>query len=158
MMFAVRDRQRILKFEGILLAHSSSERGDSTRWVTFDLYRTSGGQYVVGRVGISRIFHRTGCEIVRDYRLSPAPAATLTVESVPCDRCQPYNLADNAQIFVETDRPLAQVCPTPEAVLRFLERRGEDGPYLTRVAEVLLERASCKDGGIADTFRTQLVL
>ena len=88
-MFQVNDGDRVLRFEGVLLSHSTSFKDDADRWVEFDLYRTEGGSYVIGRTGYSRLFHAKGCDIVRKGRHRPAQVATLGEGSVPCQLCKP---------------------------------------------------------------------
>lgn len=158
MTFKVLDNSRTLQFEGVHLSHSSSRRPDSPRWIEFDLYRTESGQYVLSRVGISMIYHMRFCRLVEQYGLHAAPAAILTEESVPCEKCTPKFLADNEQIYPETDRPWAQVCPSVDSVLRAVQRRDEQGSWFyTRVARFLLEEASQHDAAIDQQYHNQVV-
>ena len=121
-MFQVNDKERVLKFEGVLLAHASSYRRGSPRWVEFDLYRTEGGTYVVSRVGYSNIYHAESCPIVSKRRHEPAQVATLTESAIPCDVCEP-NLAmtldehAHEMIFPERPLPWAQPCQTADAAI-----------------------------------------
>ena len=158
MTFKVFDSSRILQFEGVRLSHSSSHRQGASRWIEFDLYRTEAGQYVLSRVGVSMIYHGGYCRLVEDYGLHSAPAATLSLESVPCEKCQPVIEEDNDLIFPETSRPWAQVCPNAGAVLRAIQREDDEGNrYLTRVARSLLEEASVHDAAIDRHYRIQVV-
>ena len=158
MTFKVRDNLRTLQFEGVHLSHSSSRRTDSPRWIEFDLYRTESGQYVLSRVGISMIYHTRSCRLVEQYGLHAAPAAVLTIESQPCDKCTPVIAADNDQIYPENDRSWAQVCASVGAVLRAVQRRDEQGSYFyTRVARFLLEEASQHDAAIDQQYHNQVV-
>jgi hypothetical protein len=158
MTFKVRDNSRTLQFEGVHLSHSSSYRWDSPRWIEFDLYRTESGQYVLSRVGISMIYHTRWCRLVEQYGLHAAPAATLTDESQPCEKCDPIIVADNDLIFPEIDRPWAQVCPSVDSVLRAVQRRDDHGSwFFTHVARYLLEEASQHDAAIDQQYHNQVV-
>lgn len=158
MTFKVLDSSRTLQFEGVHLSHSSSRRVNSPRWIEFDLYRTESGQYVLSRIGISMIYHERWCRLVEQYGLHAAPAATLTSESQPCEKCEPLITADNYQIYPEIDRPWAQVCPTVESVLRATQRRDEQGGlFFTHVARYLLEEASQHDAAIDQQYHNQVV-
>lgn len=158
MTFRVFDSTRTLQFEGVHLSHSSSRTEGSTRWIEFDLYRTESGQYVLSRIGVSTIYHMRFCRLVEQYGLHAAPAATLTEESRPCEKCTPVIVADNDVIFPETERPWAQVCPTGESVMRAVQRRDDQGGlYFTRVARHLLEEASQHDAVIDQQYHTQIV-
>jgi hypothetical protein len=155
----VEDGSRTLQFEGTRLSHASSRRQDSGRWVEFDLYRTEAGQYVLARVGRSVVYHRKQCPLIEQYRIGAAPAATLTLDSLPCERCNPMVKDDNDVIYPEMDRPWAQVCSTADAVIRSVQRRDTQGSvYLTRVAQKLLELASVNDKEIAAKYNVQVVL
>ena len=159
MTFKVFDGSQTLKFEGVHLSHSSSKNRRSVRWIEFDLYRTESGQYVLSRNGVSVIYHLRTCEVVDEYDLHPAPAATLTVESIPCERCTPVIVADNDVIFPEVNRPWAQVCPSADSVLKSVQLQDvhTGSWYLTRVARNLLEEASQHDAQIDQRYHTQVV-
>lgn len=47
----VRDGDRVLEFDGHVVAQSSSRTDGRPRWIEFTLYETSGGKYVLHRVG-----------------------------------------------------------------------------------------------------------
>jgi hypothetical protein len=53
--WVVRDDARELHFTGVKLADVSSRSGTKRRWIELRLYRTTGGNYVVERVGRSVI-------------------------------------------------------------------------------------------------------
>jgi hypothetical protein len=159
MTFKVYDGSRTLKFEGVHLSHSSSRNRGSGRWIEFDLYRTESGQYVLSRNGVSVIYHTRNCQVVEEYGLHAAPAATLTAESTPCERCIPVIVADNDVIFPEVNRPWAQVCPSVDSVLKSVQLQDPHTGswYLTRVARNLLEEASQHDAQVDLRYHTQVV-
>lgn len=53
--WVVRDDQRVMRFTGIKLGEATSRFGHKRRWIEFRLYRTTGGKYVVERIGVSRV-------------------------------------------------------------------------------------------------------
>jgi hypothetical protein len=133
----INSRNKIIKFDGKLIASSSSRRKDSNRWVEFDLYQTSGGAYILSRIGKSNIFHDPSCAVVERNRIK---LGTISSTSVPCEECKPT--ADLETPYVEEYRYWAQVSETPEAVIDSLYRRDDLGIcYLTGVAARLLEAA-----------------
>lgn len=159
MTFKVFDGMRTLQFEGVHLSHSSSRNNRSVRWIEFDLYRTESGQYVLSRIGVSVIYHVRDCQVVAQYGLHAAPAAVLTEESIPCERCMPVIVEDNDLVFPEVDRPWAQVCPSVTSVLKSVQLQDPHTGswYLTRVARNLLEEASQHDAQVDLYYHTQVV-
>lgn len=53
--WVVRDDARELHFSGVKLSDVSSRTGAKQRWIELRLYRTVGGNYVVERVGCSKV-------------------------------------------------------------------------------------------------------
>lgn len=159
-MFQVKDGDRVLQFEGELLAHSSSYRPDSDRWVEFDLYRTRAGAYVVSRVGYSVLYHTGSCAVVRKGRHEPAPVATLTQESRPCEMCSPVADIDQANQLIYPEKPIywAQPCSNADAVLESLAKYDQDGArYFTHVARKLIRDASEKDFALRDSYFVETI-
>lgn len=149
----VRDGERILEFDGDLLAESTSHRHKQTRWIEFKLYRTKAGSYILSRIGNSIVFHRQGCSLVSQYRLKPGDVA---VDAAPCDSCQPR--LDDPDLFPERIRYWAQVMEQPHAVLEALYKYDTDGArYMTLVAQRLLSAASQEDEGIAGAYQIEHV-
>lgn len=141
-LFMVRDRDRILEFDGELLAFSSSRGRGSLRWVEFSVYRTSGREYVLSRIGYSSIYHGLECELLQQNAIPPVAAPAH--DTVPCPACQP-NLADEP-VRPETPRFFARVYQQPDRLVADLYRTGPDGQkYLTRVARSALEAACHAD-------------
>jgi len=152
----VRDGARILRFEGQLLAESSSRRPtpDSTRWIEFVLYKTDGGSYILGRIGRSLLFHSKGCSVVDRNGLRPG--GVVDSDAVPCTLCRP--VATESSLYIEQTRYWAQVSESPEAVLSALYKYDADGArYLTRVAETLINRASTNDEELEAAYRVEHV-
>lgn len=155
-MFEVKDGARTLQFNGELLAKSSSQRGDSTRWIEFELYRTDSGSYILSRIGVSVIFHGAACALVGRYNLQEKSADHLETRSLPCEQCQPDDSLD--LIFPEKYRYWAQISDKPDAVLEALYKYDDNGArYLTGVAKRLMQEASRLDTKIAKIYNTEIV-
>lgn len=139
----VRDRDRVLEFDGELLGESSSRNGGSLRWVEFRIYRTSGHEYVLSRIGQSSIFHGLECAFIQQDAIPPV--AIPAQDSVPCPACRP--LEGETRVFrPETPRFFARVYETPHRLVADLYRATPTGDrYLTRVARTVLESACRAD-------------
>jgi hypothetical protein len=155
-MFEVKDGNRTLQFNGKLLGKSSSRRGDSTRWIEFELYKTESGSYILSRVGVSILYHGAACFLVRKYGLEEVDYYTLSGDYIPCEECNPTEEAD--LVFPEKYRYWAQVSEEPSAVLDALYKYDDGGArYLTNVAQRLLEEASRHDTKIAKAYRFEII-
>lgn len=156
-MYEVLNGKRTLKFDGVLLAYSTSFRPRSERWIEFSLYRTVGGSYVLSRVGETRLYHTPTCPVVERNGLVPIPLPALREESVPCNICRPDRV-ETDMVAPELPRYWAQVSDTAEAVVEHLYKLDEQGArYLTSVAERLLEEAAELDPQIERAYRTELI-
>jgi hypothetical protein len=159
-MFQVKDGDRVLQFDGELLAHSSSYRPDSDRWVEFDLYRTKAGAYVVSRVGYSVLYHTADCPIVRRGRHDPAPVATLTENSRSCSVCSPSVSVDQANELIYPERPIywAQPCPDATGAIESLAKYDQDGArYFTHVARNLIRDAARRDTALSTAYYVETI-
>jgi len=156
-MHVVQDGSRNLKFEGTLLAHSSSRTRNKPRWIEFSLFKTGKGHYVLSRVGISLIYHHGTCPTVRRNDLDPLPSEVIPEGRIPCYDCQP-DLHTDELVYPEMDRKWAQVSDSAQGVVSSLLQTDENGTdYLTEVARTLLERAAEKDAQIANAFFTEWI-
>jgi hypothetical protein len=156
-MYEVRDESRTLKFDGALLSFATSYRPGSDRWVEFSLYRTTGGQYVLSRVGETTVYHVPSCVIVRRNNLRGTPRAAMRPDAAPCVECHPDRYSTE-EIMQEVPRHWAQVSEVAEGVVDSLYRFDESGSrYLTGVARRLLDEASEVDGGINDAYRVETI-
>lgn len=150
-MHVVRDGQRELEFDGVLLSSSSSRRNNSPRWVEFELYRTAGGQYVLSRVGRSTCYHRAECAVVGRNRIELLDRSALSSGSTPCWDCRPDDTDD--LVAPEQPRFWAQVSETPAGVVSSLYKFDDEGTrYLTHVAKRLLADAARQDAAIRAIF------
>lgn len=155
-MFEVKDGNRTLQFNGKLLGKSSSKRGDSTRWIEFELYRTESGSYILSRIGVSIVFHGAACPLVKKYGLQEIEYSELIVDALPCEECYPTEEAE--LVFPEKNRYWAQVSEEPTAVLDALYKYDDGGArYLTNVAQRLLEDSSKQDIKIAKVYKVEII-
>jgi hypothetical protein len=160
-MYEVKDNKRTIKFDGVLLAFSTSFRPGVKRWIEFGLYRTVGGSYVLSRIGETHLFHNPECAVAQRNGLTKIPLAALREGSVPCDVCRPDRLSghnDDQMVSPEMPRYWAQVSDTADAVVDSLYKYDEAGArYLTGVAERLLEEASAVDAAIEGAYRVETI-
>lgn len=157
-MHQVRDGNgnRVLKFEGELLAESSSRQPGQLRWVEFQLYRTKSGSYVLSRVGRTLLFHDTSCAIVQRNHIKPSSADELEDDHVPCDECRPYY--DEDEVAIEKPRYFALVSDHPDAILEALYKYDNSGArYLTLVAQRLIEKAGELDARLDKAYRVEYI-
>jgi hypothetical protein len=151
----IQDGSRIRRFEGALIAHSTSWKRGSSRWVEFSLYRTVSGSYVLSRIGMSLLFHDPDCPVAERNDLPMSPAAALDPAAQPCFECSPDSTQDG-EICAETPRTWAHVSDTPEGIVDALQRNDSHGSrYLTRVAQRLLEEAAGVDPAIDAVYRVE---
>lgn len=157
-MYEVLNGKRTLRFDGALLAFSSSYREDSPRWVEFTLYRTVGGAYILSRIGQTRVYHAQGCDVVSRNKPPKTAIPALKEGSSPCNQCQPPRLGSLSEIevYVEMPRYWATVSESPTGVVDALYKYNESGVrYLTNVAEQLLDEASAVDSNIAQAYKVE---
>lgn len=156
-MYEVKDNKRTLKFDGVLLAFSTSFRPGVKRWIEFGLYRTVGGTYVLSRVGETNFYHDPTCAVAERNGLTRIPRVALREGSMPCEVCHP-ELTNSELVSPEMPRYWAQRSDTPEAVVDSLYKYDEAGArYLTSVAERLLEEASEVDPAIESAYRVETI-
>lgn len=155
-MHEVKDGSRTLQFNGQLLGESSSWRPGSTRWIEFELYKTTSGSYVLSRVGVSLVYHTGACPLVKRYGLQEIPVHELDDDAMPCFECRPTHEAP--VVFPEKFRWWAQVSEDAQAVLNALYKDDANGTkYLTNVATRLLEKASKVDDQIDSVYRVEII-
>lgn len=153
-MYAVKDGERTLQFNGTLLAKSTSERNGAYRWIEFELYRTESGSYILSRTGVSLIYHGAACPLVSRYKLTEAPITDLQAAAVQCEECNPDSSL--ALIFPEKYRHWAQVTESPSDIVDSLYKYDEAHGvyYLTGVAQRLLRDAARVDSKIKNVYAT----
>lgn len=155
MTHRVRDVNRTLEFEGELLASSNSWKPGAHRWVEFFLYKTASGSYVISRVGISTLYHRTECAIVKRNKLKLSDAAGLGPNAQGCEICRP---GAEGTICAEEPRYWAQVCADAQSVIEACWMYDEHGAhYYTLVARRLIEEASAVDKKIEAAYSVEYI-
>lgn len=156
-MHEVRDGSRVLQFDGELLATSTSRRPGEFRWVEFALYRTATGNYILGRIGQTRLFHDVGCAIVERNHLKASSVEDLNDDHVSCSFCDPDEDAVD-QVCIEKPRYFALVSDSPQAVIEALYKYDKSGArYLTLVAQRLIEEAGRLDERLERAYRVETI-
>lgn len=158
-MIRVMDGQRTLQFEGVEIGFSTSKRRDAVRWIEFTLYRTEEThQYILSRVGFSKLYHLPECEIAERSRLDESPRAELEDDDSPCDICNPHQ-SDFPFVSFEKEKHWARVCKTPADVIEALMKVDirSQNKYMTAVARRLLEDAGQTDDLIYEAQNIEVI-
>lgn len=157
MRYKVRSGERLLEFDGVKLASSSSQRPDSVRWVDFNLYITVGGSYVLERIGQSDVFHTLACPIVERSKLKYDPNDALLHRHIECTTCLPD--ADYDTVVIEKPRYFALVTESPAAVLDALHKKDRTNStrYMTYVSQKLIEEAAKHDKRLEREYLTEYI-
>lgn len=158
-MMQVKDRDKIIQFDGELLGHSTSFHKEKPRWAEFAIYRTVSGNYVVSRIGFSHVYHRPGCSFVRKKNQSPAMAAMLDTDSVPCVECVPEVTTDDAKVWPEVPIYWATVCSTADSVVESLAKYDQitGARYWTNTVRDVLAQASTRDDDIKTAYMVESI-
>lgn len=143
---------RVFRFTGSLLATSDSRKPGSHRWITFALYRTTKGAYILSRVGHSLFYHRPDCEVVERNGLE---IGIVKAGGIPCDICHPDY--ENEPVCPELPRHWAAIFYDAASVIRPLRRTKGQAEYVTKVAARLMESASIHDRALAEAWSVQRV-
>ena len=107
-MIRLNDDKRSIKFSGSLLGEASSKTDTSLRWVEFKLYKTKGGQYILWRIGKSRVYHTIWCNKKLDFY----PSNTVVFSDlIPCQKCQP----SPDEEYVSPEMPRSKILTTKNA-------------------------------------------
>ena len=156
--YEVVNGKRRIRFEGELLATSTSWEQGADRWVEFALYRTASGNYVLSRIGRSVLYHLPECSISQRNHLEDSVRSDLPADAVPCMRCQPHLVQNFPAVCLERQRYWGQVCDSAEAVIASLERLDSSGArYMTNVSQRLVEAAGEIDPDIDRAYRVEVV-
>jgi hypothetical protein len=158
-MLRVKDGQRILQFDGELIGTSTSRRADAHRWIEFTLYKTDEDhQYILSRVGFSKIYHLPDCEIAEKSRLDESARSEVESDDSPCKVCNPH-MSNFPFVSFEREKHWARVYKTPEGVIEGLMKEDpkSHNRYMTAVARRLLEDAGVVDDGIYEAQNIETV-
>lgn len=157
--YQVRDRSRLVAFDGALLATVSSRSGpEQPRWTEMSLYLTDGGSYVLEKVGRSVVTHVEGCDGPNGPipRFQDAHPGDDPDDGYEYHDCVPDQY-DFTTLLVEEDRFWAVIAEQPEQIVDALYRRHDDARFLPRISVELLQLASMHDVRIASTWRVERI-
>lgn len=140
----VRDGNRLLTFDGKLLASiSSRESAEKDRWTEMRVFQTVGGSYILEKVGRSTRLHMPGCgDILKDLPLfqQAHPGEDPDAGYSWCDRCCPSDGEeyDFPSLLAEEDRYWATISTEPDVIIDALWRKREGYRRLPRISVQLL--------------------
>lgn len=158
--YQVRDGARLLTFEGDRLGYVSSKRPGNPRWTEMSVYRTQGGQYILEKVGVSRVMHMSGCPniIQKIPRFQEAhPGADPEDNDFQYDSCVPDEY-DFTKLLVEEDRFWATIAERPDKIVDALYRLRDGVRTMPRISLNLLEEVSQSDPSFGTDWRIEKVL
>lgn len=156
-------------FTGRELGRATTERGPATlRWTEVAIYETTAGQYVVHKIGCSRVVHAH--DSTCSASAQPILRTELYDDAIPCPRCtpdinrdpQPLDLGlqfDNDTDFLEeVDRSNVYVSSTPSGAVESLYTSDRTGlQYMTVTARAALRNAATKDGKLDQASRVRKI-
>jgi hypothetical protein len=155
----VNDQYGILEFEGELIGEASTESDRSPRWTEIQIYRTTGGNYVVSRVGVSLVYHNMDATCASGLpRLARDLVENDQRQLEPCDDCQPADLEalpPATRVRVETDRHSAEAVPADKLVQALTLKRANGSTYVSNVAQTALSMALENDPSLIDVLATK---
>lgn len=152
--FQVKNQLEVIEFEGDLIAEATTERPNDPRWTEINIYRTTGGSYVIHRVGRSVVYHLHGSEC--NYGIATA-GAKLPRDAEPCPTCKPASPEELFQedLFdLEIDIHSAEVCTAVELPQRLTHKKvnrstGQEERFMSSVSRRALQGALDADPGLA---------
>lgn len=158
-MYRIKDGQRILQFEGEEIGFSSSKRANAERWIEFTLYRThEDRQYILSRIGYSKLYHLPACEIAERSHLNESPRAEVETDDIPCMLCRPDE-TNFPFVSFEREKHWARVYKEPEEVIEGLMKvdTKTGSRYMTAVARRLLDDAGQVDDLIYEAVNIEVI-
>jgi hypothetical protein len=156
--YQVRDGPRLITFDGVLLGFVSSQRTGNPRWTEMSIYKTTGGTYVLEKVGRSTVTHMPGCpDIVGKIpRFQEVHAGDDPDVGYQYHTCVPQEY-DFTRLLAEEDRYWAMVAEEPARVTEALYRRREGERHLPRISLDLLEVVSRSDPSFGMDWRVERI-
>lgn len=118
-------------FQGKRLAAESTDSvaGTKPQWIDVDVYRTSGGNYIVSRTTHYRIRHLwEECSRAEGYELMEP----TTLDTYPCPECNKNAVMDGG--CAQSDRISVNVYNNPSQLIKSFE---QDGRY-SQLARTIL--------------------
>jgi hypothetical protein len=154
--YTVKDGNRIISFDGVLLSEVSSRWGDKVRWSEFALYKAVGDHYVLSKIGRSVLCHMEGCP---DTKPGLPRFQTEHIGLDPdddgfeyCD-CVPDEY-DYTQLLVERSWNYACLSTDMGDIIHQLFRKKDGSRLVTKIGLSLLEKAAEKDGNVGLALKT----
>jgi hypothetical protein len=146
------DGGRMIRFDGEQLGSASTRERDSIRWSETRIWKTTGGKYIMQKVGRSLVFHATGgCKYGTEVYLGDMPCDYL-----PCPVCKP----SKSEMYVkqENDRFTVHVSDSAEGIVESAKLQDDDGVwYTTRVDREALEQAANADDEMHEAYFVTVV-
>lgn len=157
----VRDGNRLLTFDGELLAFVSSREDSRDRWTEMSIYRTEGGSYILEKVGRSVRVHMPGCgDILKSLPLfqEAHPGDDPEIGYSWCEKCSPPigEEYDFPSLLCEEDRYWATISTDPKVIIEALWRKREGYNRLPRISVQLLTDLCTVDPAF-EIWRTERV-
>lgn len=174
MNYEVYEGLRKIRFDGELIAESSTEKQWKPRWLELRLYKVEPGQsfpeegadrlrlpdggYLLHQVGQSVLYHNPDNPDCQDG--VPASFADLPEDAQPCPSCRPpgriaLQASPGQVVGLESTRNSVKRSPTAAGIVQLIE---EGRPELSAPAEKLLRIAEKNDLGIRSVFRSEASL
>jgi hypothetical protein len=153
--YRVHDQFNVLEFEGMLIGEATTETKDAPRWTEIRIYKTTGGNYIVERVGVSLVYHRVDATCASGLgRVVGDLIENDARELEPCDRCNPGDiyrgdLTLDTRVRVETDRHSASAVAAEKLVDALTLTRTNGSRYVSNVAQSALSNALEHDPDLA---------
>lgn len=157
----VRDGNRLLTFDGELLASVSSRDDSKDRWTEMNVYKTTGGSYILEKVGRSVRLHMPGCsEIIGSLPLfqQAHPGDDPDDGYSWCEECSPPvgEEYDFPSLLVEEDRFWATLSTDPDVIIDATWRKREGYRRLPHISVELLT-ALCRVDPAFEVWQTERV-
>lgn len=150
------DFGRKTKFEGFLLVDDTTDTEDRRKpqWTDTEVYKTTGGKYVVWSDVQYRVRHLSrNCHKTQGYDIVPAEES----DSWACPACNPDKILDGG--YGQQDRVTVDVCNTPtELIMRFSSINQQTGLRThSNFSKALLAQISEVDDDVREAWMEQVV-
>lgn len=144
--FHVRNQLEVIEFDGNMISGATTERANDPRWTEINIYKTTGGSYVIHRIGRSVVYHVRGSEC--NYGIA-TNVTKLPEDAEPCATCQPGfpdELDAEDIVDFEIDIHSAEVCTAVELPHRLTHRKinrdtGKEERFMSSVSRRALQGA-----------------
>ena len=167
--YEVQNGNTVYHLDGELLAEKSSQRPGAPRWMELKLYKTVNGQYVLHKIGESRMLHAPTCEVPTD-QIGNRPKLPRFQEVFPgkdpynsnefwwCEVCEGVAESDFPSLEIEQARHHMTMSEDPADIIDALYRRKGGAKSMPKLSMQLLEEAGERDYPLAVAFQSSFVL